>query len=193
MRIVLVGILVALALWVITAGLINKKRISWLVIFVLLIPAGTLGYFEYRWQQEQADISLNVVEAVSGVKGAKLECQRLTFAFVDVWASEKTTDAGKTNAGLKYNACAQILEFYRNEPRKNPTLEQVKAFQLLSAESVRVAGKTQKEPEIQCLGIRNLKLVVQGLGGSVAQANYAYNLYKQEVSSKEYELNELNC
>jgi hypothetical protein len=193
MRIVVVGIFIILAVWVLAAGIINKRRISWLMVFVFLVPAGALGYFEYKWQQEQDEISISVVQAISGVKESKIDCQRLTFAFVDVWASEKTTDSGKTHAGLKYSVCSQILGYYRSDPKKNPTLDEVKAFQLLSAESVRIAGKTNKEDEIQCLGIRNIKLVVQGLGGSSSQANYAYNLYKQEVFSKDNELQKFNC
>jgi hypothetical protein len=193
MRIVVIAALVILALWIIIAGIINRRKISWLIIFVLIAPAGALSYFEYEYQEDQKEISANVVQAISGIDDSTLNCQRLMFAFVDVWASEKTVDNGKASAGIKYNSCSQILGFYRSDPKVNPTLDEVKAFQLLSAESVRIAGKTEKEDEIQCLGIRNIKLVVTGLGGTEQQATYAYNYYKQEVFVKDNELQKYNC
>lgn len=199
MRIIIIAILVLLAIWVIASGLFSKKRtsrgrVSWLLVFVLLLPAGALAYFEYKWQTDIDDISVSVVQTISGVKGSTLQCQRLTSAYVDVWASEKTIDEGKTVAGLKYNPCAEILGYYRAEtPKPVPAVEQVKAFHLLSQESTRIAGKAKSEKDLVCLGAANIPIVVQGLGGSENDGIYAYRLFKQEVLEKDSDYNQYNC
>lgn len=200
MRIVLIILLVALALWVIVAGLLSKKRtsrgrISWLLVFALLVPAGAATYFEYKWQTDIETISKNVVAKISGIPGAKLECQRLTFAFVDVWASEKTIDADKGSVGLKYNQCAQLFDYLRNEDKANkqPTLDQLKTFHLLSQESTRLAGKETKENNLVCLGAKNLPIVVEGLGATAAEGVYSYRLFVQELLEKDSDYSKFKC
>lgn len=200
MRIILIGILVLLALWVIISGLLSKKRtsrgrISWLLVFVVLIPAGALTYFEWKWQTDIDTMSENIVQNISGVPGSKLECQRMSAAYVDVWASEKTIEEeDNTIAGLKYNYCAELFGYLRAEsPKPVPTIEQVTAFHLLSKEATRIAGKAKSEKDLVCLGAINIPIVVQGLGGTENDGIYAYRLFKQEVLDKDPDYSIYDC
>ncbi len=195
MRIFVIGALVLLALIVLVAGIRNKGRISWLAIVVLLVPAGALTWFEIRWQDEVKYMSTSIVQNISGNSKAQLECQRLTFAFTDVWASEKLFDTAEDTIGLKYGGCSQLLNYYRDtsEVKPAPTLEQVKVMQLVSTESVRLAGKEKDETRLTCLGVRNLPLVVQALGGTNQQGVQAAFLYQKEVLDKDPKTRDLQC
>ena len=195
MRIILIAILVILAVVVLVAGIRNKFRISFLAIFVLLIPAGALGYFEWVWQDAQTQISKNVVAQITDNRKSQLQCQRLSEGFFDVWASEKLIEVPENTVGLKYKVCGEILDYYKADPeaKPKPTLAQLEAMQLLSEESVKIANPDLKPEEAKCLGVKNIPLVVQGLGGSASQGQYGYLLYKQEIADKDPELRGLTC
>lgn len=199
MRIILIIVLVALTIWVILAGLLSRKRtsrgrISWLLVFVFLIPAGVATYFEYEWRTSIDTISQTVVQPISGNPDSKLVCQRLSEAYVDAWAGEDTINSGENTVGLKYNDCAEILSYFRaSSPKPVPTVEQVKSFQLLAKESTRLAGKEDNDNNLVCLGIANIPLVVEGLGGTANDGIYAYRLFRQEVQDKDTDYNKYNC
>lgn len=197
MRIIIIAALAILAIWVLVGSLIGKRRngVPWLIIFALLIPAGVVTWFEVRWQQEQQHISETVVAAISGNPDARLECQRLTFAFADAESSEYFFDAGENVIGMKYSQCAQILEYFRDttEPKPDPTLDQIKAMNLLSTEAVRLSGDETNELRLECLGNRNLGLVVAALGGTEKQGNLAAYTYQQEVLNKDGMFAKMQC
>lgn len=195
MRIVIIGILVILAVIVLVSGLFNQKRISWLLIFVLLVPAGVTTWFEIRWQNEVKLISTNIVAPISGISSAKVDCQRLTFALVDAWASEKLTDGDAKTVGMKYAVCSPILEYLRADPenKPDPTIDQLKSMVLLGGESARLAGKESNEARLTCLGVRNLPLIVQALGGTKNQGIRAALNYQESVLDKNPKYTGLQC
>lgn len=195
MRIILIAILLILVVVVLIAGIRNKFRISFLSIVVLLIPAVALGYFEWAWQDAQTQISKTVVAKITENRKSELKCQRLSEGFFDVWASEKLIEVPENMVGLKYKVCGEILDYYKADPeaKPKPTLAQLEAMQLLSEESVKLANPDLKPAEAKCLGIKNIPLVVEALGGSPSQGQYGYLLYKQEKADKDPELRGFTC
>lgn len=179
MRVIVIAILVIVAIWIVIAGLKNSKRISWLVIFMLIAPAGASAYFEYKWVETQKEISV-AVKAISGLKGAELQCQRMSEGFFDVWAHTKTLDSGSRTAGLKYNTCADLLSWYNGDTKSSPTPEQISAVHLLTHETIRISGQTDANLQ-ECLAMKNDAAMALALGATTNQANYLAIYYKQNI------------
>lgn len=189
MRLIIIAVLVLLALFILGSAIFRKRGngISWLLIIIILVPAGVAGWFEWRWQQEVKYISEEIVAKISGNPDAKLDCQRLTFAVGDAESSEHLFDAGENTIGMKYSQCALILDYYRNTdtPKPAPTLEQAGAINLLTSESVKLSGQETDPVKITCLGNRNLGFAVAALGGTERQGNLVAYTYQEEVLNKD--------
>lgn len=181
--IIFLTILTILVIW----GGIRNRKISILALIVLIVPIGVLGWMEYDWKQQQEVISENAIQPITGTDLSKFKCQRFTAAFVDVWASEYTIDAGEFNVGLKHNMCNEILEYAKSETKTIDNLEQLKAIHIVSTESVKIANPLLTQAQAKCLGIVNIPIVVEGLGGTAYDGQYAHYLFVQELASKDKE------
>lgn len=179
MRLIIIGLLVIAALWVLVAGLRNHKRVSFFALFILLAPAAIAGYFEYKWVEAQDQISIAVSE-VSGVASAKLECQRMSEAFFDAWQSRETISDRPTIAGLKANTCSQLIGWHNDESNIKPTSDQIEAIHLLTRETMRISGQTTFEAQ-ECSAIVNTINMAIALGASPDEANYIHLYYLQNI------------
>ena len=184
MRLILIIVLIAVAMWILIAGIRNQKRISFLGIFLMLLPAGALGYFEYQWQTVQDEISV-IVQDVTGKNDTKFECERLSFAFFDAEANKKVIDDNPKVVKLKYAACAELLTWYSQEDKSQVTEEQIKALHLFSRETMRVAGNTD-DKIMECLALKNESSIIQNLGGSKATGDYVMLYYVQQIQDIKY-------
>jgi hypothetical protein len=193
LRVITIALLVIATIIVIIGGLRNSKRVSFLTIFVLLIPAGALTYFEYDWRKTQTEIGISTVAKITGDKKSGFACQRLSSAFFDVWIKERFFDAGPDMVGLKNQECSNVMSYYKTTPKKNPTVEQVKSVHLLATESVKLANPELNEHDAKCLGLANLPIVVEGLGGGPKAQKYFYALFVQEVQPKDKDLRYDKC
>lgn len=181
MRIIIIGALVILAVVVVIYGLKNQKRISFLTVALLLIPAGIAGYFEYNWQNNQAQISVSL-QKFTGIKTAKLSCQRLSEGFFDAWSSKDTVDYGPTSAGLKYQECADLLSWYTNKDKSQPTENQMTAIHVLVREAMRIMG--QADPSLQecyAMSEKNTEPLAEDLGATPDEARYIALYYQQHL------------
>jgi len=182
MRLILIGALLILTIWVIVAGLRNQRRVSIFAILIFLLPAGGLGYFEYKWTTAQDEISV-AVQKISGNKDGELACERLSSGFFDVWAKDKAITTSSTKVQLKYTPCSDLLSWYNSEDKSKPTEAQINAIHLLTRETMRISG--QKEEKLQeCLAMKNDALMAQSLGATSNQANYISLYYRQNINSK---------
>lgn len=180
-RFIVACLLVAAAIWVLISGLRNKKRISLIAIFILLIPAGVLGYFEYNYDVTISQLSV-AVQKVSGIKDASLRCERMSEAFFDVWANTDVINYGSTVAGLKYDECDHLISWYKSDNKNNITENQIIAIHLLDVETMRVSG--QNNPALQeCLAMKNDAFMAETLGATPNQANYIAFYYREKLHS----------
>jgi len=182
MRLVLVILLIAAAIWVFILGFRNQKRISYFGIFVILIPAGVLGYFEYTWQVAQQNIAA-VVQSITKDPETSFECQRMSFGFFDAEAGEKAVTSNEKKVELKYTSCAALLAWYSSEEKNKPSEEQIGAIHLFTKETMRVAGQADEALQ-ECLAVKNDAAVVQKLGGSEAVGQYISLYYQQNVADQ---------
>lgn len=184
MRIIIIGALVILAVVVVIYGLKNQKRVSFLALAILLIPAGVAGYFEYNWQTNQAQISL-ALQKFTGIKDAKLSCQRLSEGFFDAWSSKDTVDYGPTSAGLKYQECSNLIAWYTSKDKSQPTEDQMVAIHVLVREAMRIMG--QSNPSLQecyAMSEKNTEPLAEDLGATPDEARYIALYYQQHLHSK---------
>lgn len=180
MRLILIILLIAAAIWVFVLGFRNQKRISYFGIIVILIPAAALSYFEYTWQIAQDNISV-VVQSITKSADTSFECQRMSFGFFDAESSEKVLSDNENLVKLKYSSCAALLKWYVSDEKNKPTEEQIESIHLFSRETMRVAG--QKDLAMQeCLAVKNDSAIVQKLGGSKELGNYVSLYYKQNLA-----------
>jgi len=181
MRLVLIALFCAAAIWILVAGFRNKKRISWLGIILMLIPAGGLTYFEYQWQQTQNKISL-VVQDISGKKDTGFKCERLSFGFFDASADKRVIDSNDKVVELKYAECNTLLDWYKETDKSKPTEEQIVALHLFDQQVMRVSGQPNADLE-ECLAIKNYSAIAQKLGATPSQGDYMSLYYQQRIGA----------
>lgn len=180
MRLVIIGILLIAAITVIVSGLRGyRKHVSWFALVLTLVPAGALGYFEYTWQETNNKITA-VVKKASGNPDASFTCQRLSIGFFDTNITELSIRDDPNTVHLKYRQCESLQGWFLANPKLTPTPDQVKSLQLFAADTVRVSGPTEGQ-KFLCVGTRELPAIVQLLGGTKEQGEYARGYYQQHI------------
>lgn len=191
MRIAVIIALFAIVLWIIINGFRNSKRISFLGVFIFLVPALVLTYFEYQYQ-EQMTMMQEAVTDLSGNKDITLECQRLSVGFFDAGSADQTYSTEPTHIALKYKTCNDILTWVEAEDKTQPSEDQVKALHLLSKELVRVAGEKDHD-RLECLAIDADMIVLQYFGADPNTAYWINSYYKQNLVTHIFARNNPSC
>lgn len=193
MRLIIIAVLLILAVWIFVLGWRNQKRISWFGVFLMLLPAGAFGYFEYKWLEPQEEITL-VVQDVARTDAVDFKCQRLSTGFFDAEISKKVIQTSKTTVELKYSTCKALVDWYLAEPnlQSKPSEEAIVALHSLSQEIMRVAGNSNSRI-IECLAAKNNATIAQKLGASTSTANYMSLYYQQNLQDESYSRSPVSC
>jgi len=85
------------------------------------------------------------------------------------------------------------LDYLRSDPKPDLTLDTVKTMHLLATESVILAGNETDPDRQMCLGVRNLPLVVQALGGTRQDGLEAAYMYQTEIIDTDNKLKGMQC
>lgn len=193
MRLIIIGILIILAIWIFVLGWRNQKRISWFGILLMLLPAAGLGYLEYKWLEPQEEISLIVQDVVQS-DSVGFQCQRFSVSFFDAEGSVKVVQNSPNIVELKYATCKALVDWYLAEPevKENPDEDTIEALHYFSREIMRVAGNTDFKL-LECLAVKNNSILAQKLGASASTANYMSLYYVQNLQDRTFQINPVFC
>lgn len=182
MRLIIIGLLLVAVVLVIVSGLRGyKKHVSMFALLLCLVPAGTLGWFEYKWQETNTKLSA-VVQNVSGNPLSSFACQRMSIGFFDTEVSKSVITSDPNTVHLKYRPCSELQGWFNQEVKGTPTVEQVEAIHYFAVEAIRVSGQTDPG-KAECVGSRETPAIVQALGGSKNLGDYVSAYYNQHVKT----------
>lgn len=189
MRIIIVAILaLALLYYLIWDPLMRKNQLNWLMIPFLSLLFLPLGLMELRWSLMEYKLS-SVADDISGKKGAKVHCQRLSEAFFDTKVSAAGhVSSDKPNlAVVNYEQCQHIFS-WMEKGKDEPTRDQTHAIHVLTHEAVHVSGQLN-EAITECTAINRDHITVTKLGGSEELGHKIASSYYTSIwpsMSKEY-------
>lgn len=108
----------------------------------------------------------SVVDDISGKKGGKVHCQRLSEAFFDTKVSAAGhVSSDKPNvAVVNFQQCQHIFSWMENG-KGEPTKDQIHAIHVLTHEAVHVSGQLN-EAVTECTAINRDYITVKELGGT---------------------------
>jgi hypothetical protein len=140
--------------------------------FILLAGAGTLGWFEYSYQQEQTTFT-KAIQNAYGNPNLYLHCQRLVDSLGDTVGADGRME--EANPGLVWvdNASCSTAFSWARGSKTNTSLDQAKALYTMNAEINQVAGAAGNN----CAPIQSLSPFVQQLGASETEAKAIASLY----------------
>lgn len=189
MRIIIVAILaLALLYYLIWDTLVRKNSLNWLMIPLVSLLFLPLGLMELRWSMMEAKLS-SVVDDISGRKGGKVHCQRLSEAFFDtkVSVAGHVSSDNPNTAVVNYEQCQHIFAWLERG-KAEPSREQTHAIHVLTHEAVHVSGE-YNESITECTAINRDYLTVKHLGGSEEMGRHIASSYYATIwpdMSKEY-------
>lgn len=135
----------------------------------------------------------SVVDEISGKKGGKVHCQRLSEAFFDTKVSAAGhVSSDKPNvAVVNFQQCQHIFAWMENG-KGEPTKDQTHAIHVLTHEAVHVSGQLN-EAVTECTAINRDNITVRELGGSEEMGKRIASSYYTGIwpsMSKEYILSD---
>jgi hypothetical protein len=189
MRIIIVAILaVALLYYLIWDTVVRKNSLNWLMIPLVSLLFLPLGLMELRWSVMESKMSA-VVDDISGRKGGKVHCQRLSEAFFDtkVSAAGHVSSDNPNTAVVNYEQCQHVFAWLERG-KGQPSREQAHAIHVLTHEAVHVSGE-YNEAITECTAINRDHMTVELLGGSKETGQKLASFYHSTIwpqMSKEY-------
>lgn len=190
-RLIVIALFLLLAIAVVIAGIRNRRRFSFFALFVVLIPVGAFGYFEYLYQTQMTTIQEATTKLTNDDK-VTFNCQLLTVSLVDTESGKKTIDTGEKNIVLKYTPCKEIRDWMSSDNQGKATESQIKSLHIYSQELIKTAGVTDPN-EVECLAIKNDATVFHYLGASKEEAIALSSYYKRNLVDSNFAREHSNC
>lgn len=184
LRTVVVVGLVALATWLLVRGVL-RRRVPWIGIAVLLVPAIALGVTERQWNSTEQKLSGIAKALAPGTDG--VHCQRLgeTFTYAGAELGHVEWDEDGVPVGpamVSYETCQHLAVYWRSSASEKAAapLEQVIAVHVLTHEAMHQAGHLP-EAEAECAALQHDAWVAGRLGADAAGARHLVATYLAEV------------
>lgn len=179
---------VALLYYLIWDTVVRKNSLNWLMIPLVSLLFLPLGLMELRWSVMESKMSA-VVDDISGRKGGKVHCQRLSEAFFDtkVSAAGHVSSDNPNTAVVNYEQCQHVFAWLERG-KGQPSREQAHAIHVLTHEAVHVSGE-YNEAITECTAINRDHMTVELLGGSKETGQKLASFYHSTIwpqMSKEY-------
>jgi hypothetical protein len=179
MRVAVIGLLILLALFLVTRAVYKRETLPWIsmgLILIILIPT---AMFEVRWQIQESK-GTTAVQLASKVNNSYLHCQRFSEAFFDPNQRKGQVMWDKpTEAYMTMGACQDLFSWIESD-KTNPTEKQIIAVHVLTHESIHVAGE-HNEATTECYAIQKDVATAMNLGATEEQAVLLANKYYGEV------------